>query len=745
MWKNKITHKEAVDKIVELSKRDLSIGQTKKEVLSILSMTDEKEYNEVINWVVDSYEKSKWAEEKRKLQIISPLVASYTTSSTNISYTTSNAPQWEVSHTKINKTWKPWIVSLIREKDSSGKYKVYKYQVKNRGYPRHIVNEYVRQKKWKAEWVKITDSKWREYPKNKKFSAWDTVYIKVPLESNETHETLNHIAIQENYIKEQINWKINWINWAKITDSRWVEYLKDKKIPAWNTVYIKIPIWSNKFKKIIYKVKNWWTPKEIINNYANEYEKQKKSYKEMLEEFNQQHPMWKDVKMTFWFPVRSYEDIEKTLTWLTTKQIWIKPEDYEVVILLNKPNEEAEFSKDTKEKILKFKKEHPQYNIHIFEKTFNFKKDENGKDIINYWEIYKTLWDTIVYRNIQRKNIKWMDPKKIENLIIKTWAADSTDKNPRYIANQLEKYANQYWGKELIRLTWESRLPANVCKAYPLIEILEFFQRHFDTEYVGWPLNRNVWLWSYKSRIYCNANGFDPRFYKKEDVNLIEKIRKRVNDGENVSNITMHFDDGFVWAVDESCDRWIRAMVETGAAYCDKYNDKRWDSASKEKNWNTFAIDHKWEEKFKILELTKENLENNLSAFYKQRINNIFTWKTYSTKYRGKNDSKWNHIPWTWYLDNEWKNATPQERAERIAKNVVDPIMKDVLWKNDFMWLNEWDFSFWPITTEKYYDEKNKTRKFKIKSAPITFGENSITKILNIHKQKIKNWYYNYR
>ena len=45
----------------------------------------------------------------------------------------------------------------------------------------------------------------------------------------------------------------------------------------------------------------------------------------------------------------------------------------------------------------------------------------------------------------------------------------------------------------------------------------------------------------------------------------------------------------------------------------------------------------------------------------------------------------------------------------------------------------------------KYYDEKNKTRKFKIKSAPITFGENSITKILNIHKQKIKNWYYNYR
>jgi len=471
MWLN---HSEAINRIVRLSQRDLSTQQTKKELFSILSVTDKWEYDKVVTWVINSYKNAKWYDERRRLQVISPIVASYTAEN-----------KWERKADKKETGWKPWVVTLIREKDSMWKYKVYKYQVKNRWYPRHIIKEYVRQTKWSGEWVKITDSKWKEYPKDKKFSAWDIVYIKAPIESKESKETNNHIEIQENYIKNQSD-----------------------------------------------------------------------SNKEMLEKFNKEHPMWKDVEMTFWFPVYSYEDIDKTLASLTTKQIWIRPEQYEVVILLNRPNKNESFSEDTRQKILKFKKEHPEFNIHIFEKTFDFKKDEKGKYKVNYWRIYKTLWDTLVYRNLQRKNIKWMDFKKVENLIIKTWAADSTDKNPRYIANQLEKYANQYWGKELVRMTWESRLPANVCETYPLVELLEFFQRHFDNEYVGWPLNRNVWIWSYKSRIYCDAGGFDPKYYKWEDVNLVSKVKSRVKHTENAQKITMHYDDWFVWAIDESCDRW---------------------------------------------------------------------------------------------------------------------------------------------------------------------------------------------
>jgi hypothetical protein len=34
-------------------------------------------------------------------------------------------------------------------------------------------------------------------------------------------------------------------------------------------------------------------------------------------------------------------------------------------------------------------------------------------------------------------------------------------------------------------------------------------------------------------------------------------------------------------------------MVEKGIPYCDRYNDKDANIASKEKNWNTYAIEHK--------------------------------------------------------------------------------------------------------------------------------------------------------
>ena len=54
MWKNKINHKEAVNRIVQLSQRNLSTQQAKEELFSILSATDKWEYDKVITWVIDS-------------------------------------------------------------------------------------------------------------------------------------------------------------------------------------------------------------------------------------------------------------------------------------------------------------------------------------------------------------------------------------------------------------------------------------------------------------------------------------------------------------------------------------------------------------------------------------------------------------------------------------------------------------------------------------------------------------------
>jgi len=663
----KLNHTEALNKIDKISKKNSPLVVIKKELMDVLSATDEKSYKQLLDWVVSSYDKATWYVQKRNLQFVSPLVNEYI--------------NWDIGKkhkqkedNKDNEDNNFGAVSLVREKDKEWKYKVYKYTVKKWGKPKNIINKYIRQIWWSIDGVIITDEKWKEYPDNKMFSSWDTVYIKVPISLIETmdEDTKEKIKIQEEYI-----------------------------------------------------------------------ENQDVSYKNLLEKFNKQHPMWKDVEMSFGIPVYRYEDIEKTLASITTNQK-MDPKRYEVVLLLNRPSTEVDFDNETKEKILKFKLNNPGYNIHIFEHTFDFKKDKNGKYIVNYWKLYKTLWDTIVYRNIQRNKIKWMDMKKIRNLIVKTWAADSTDKNPKYIENQLEKYGNDYSGKELVNLRWESRLPAKICKAYPLVEILEFFQRRFDAEYAGWPLNRNVWIWSYKSWMYCDAKWFRWTWQEQwEDVALVKDIKKSIK--KRNSEVTMYYDKDFVWAVDESCDRWIRAMVEKNRPYCDRYIDQEWNTASKEKDWNKYAIDHKWSEKFRVLELTKQNLEKNLSGFYRQRINNIFEWKTHSTKYHGERDSKLNHVPWTWYLDNEWKSATKQERAEWIANNVVNPIMENVLSQNDFMWLSKWDYEFWEITLEKYYNRKEKKYKDRVKSVQIKFNESAITKIMEVQKKKIASWYYDYR
>ena len=524
--------------------------------------------------------------------------------------------------------------------------------------------------------------------------------------------------IRREYSK-QIWWEIKWI---KITDDKWVEYNENTNFKSNDKVFIKVPI---EFLDNMSK-----DTKEKVKMQEDYIEGQKDDRKEMLQRFNRQHPMWKDVKFSFWMPVYEYDDIDKTLRSITTNQENIDPKTYEVVILLNKPNKDAPSPDKTQQKIEKFKKEHPEYNICVFEKTFNFKKDEKGKYKVNYWKLYKVLWDTIVYRNIQRKNIRWMDMKKIRDLIMKTWAADSTDKNPKYIENQLNHYSHLSDGKELVRIIWESRLPKEICMKYPLIEILEFFQIHFDNKYAWWPLNRNVWVWTYKAWTYSGIKWFDGINYPKgEDKDLINRIRKYVKKPENTGKIWMYHDD-FVWAVDESCDRWIWWMVEKGISYCDRYDYKEWDIASKQKNWNTFAIEHKWESKFEVLELTVKNLEKNLSAYYKQKITSIFNGKVTSKKYHWYTDEKtWEYVPW--YKDSdEFKKATEEEKYRWIADNVVNSIMESVLSRPDFMWLDKNDYS---LLMDSEWNPQ------------IKFEESAIEKIKSIQQKKIRDWYYDYR
>lgn len=640
-----LSHNEALDRINDIAKQDSPLQVIKQELFDVLSMTDENSYEQVLNGVISSYNQATWYVEKRNLWFASPFVHSFIKWETNELHD-NGRDNW--GNKEKDKDKDAGTVTLIRENDSTWNYLVYRYKIKSWWYPKDVIRQYALQIWWKTDWIKITDAKWKEYPKDTKFNKWANVYIKVPK-------------------KKPLN--LDYLNWLdedtkeKITIQE--KYLDDQSL----------------------------------------------SQKETLEKFNKQHPMWKDVEISFSFPVKEYEDIDKTLASITTNQT-LDPKKFEVVILLNRPNNKVEFDKKTKEKILKFQLAHPEYNIHLFEHTFNF------KDEVNMWEIYKLLWDTIVYRNVQRKNIKWMDMQKIRNLIVKRWASDSTDKHPDYLKHQLESYSHDYWGKELVRLAWESRIPVDLAQTYPLIEIDEFFQRYYDLEYAHWdPLKRDVWLWSYKARCYCGVWGTRPVSIT-EDTSFVSGIRTYVN--KHKGKYCMHYDKDFIWAVDNSTDRWICSIVNW-VPYCRKYKwgFRGWDK-TKKIEWNNWAIKHKWKPETQRLELTTKNLERDISAFYLQRFNRVLKKPSRSGKY-------------TKYLASH-RGASNLEKQKRVLNNVINPIMITVLSKPDFMWLDAWDYEL----RAKVDREGNITPSIK-------FNWSAIAKIKQAQQQRIADWYYDYR
>ena len=510
------------------------------------------------------------------------------------------------------------------------------------------------------------------------------------------------------------------IDWIKIVDIDWKEYPENKNFKANDKVFIKLPIIES-FEKMSRDTRE---KIKIQEDYINLQENEDKK---AIEKFNQQHPMSKDVEFSFAFPVDHYDDIEKTLYAITKNQN-IDPKKFEVVILLNSPNKRVPIDVNTRKKILDFRKKYPEYNICLFEHTFNFglkkDKDWNEKYDVKYGTFYKLLWDTIIYRNLQRKNIKWMDMRKIRNLIMKTWWADSTDKNPKYLSKQLEEYSKAHNWKELVRLMSDSRLPKNICENYPLIEILEFFQRNFDTIYAWWAQNRDVWVWTYKAWMYCDVGGIRKGMTQQEDKNFWKRIRKHIKDIRVDCCIDY---SPIVAAVDWSCDRWLRAMVQNWDAYCDRYNDIAWNIECKKHNWNDIAMRHKWEKKFLVLELTKLNLEKNLWAYYRQCINMIFTKRRGCSQYEK-------------YLKWKWKYASWEDRARWIATNVVDPIMGEVFSMSNFMWLNKSDYKL--ILGSNPIVKDDRVKEWSVK---VQFSDAALSKIKTIHQQKIKNWYYDYR
>ena len=495
-------------------------------------------------------------------------------------------------------------------------------------------------------------------------------------------------------------------NALKVMNVKWEEIGEDYVFEWWEKLFIHWPL------SVSERVDDAKEKIDLQENYLKKTWKEIRWYKQLLEDYARDKPMKESIELSFGIPVYKYQEIDKTLTSLTTNQIGVDPSKYEIVILLNKPRKEALFD-ETREKIYEFKYQHPKYNIQVFEHSFDFDLDEEWHPKVLRWTIYKLLWDLIVKRNVMRRNIPWMDLKKIRNLIMKTGWADSTDKNPQYIKNQLEKYQKQYDERELVRLIGDSRIPKEVAMRFPLVEIAEFLQRKFDNIYAWGPLNRNIGIWSYKARWYALTWWFNKTLPSQEDKDLISRIRKDFV--ARRPDVCMYNDEDFVGAVDNSTDRGIFSMYK-GKAYCDRNYDNAEENEIKSREWNTWALENQGKPQTEYLELTRDNLEKNIGAYYNFKINSIFRGKTWSLKYDK-------------YLKNEWKNANEHERRIFIKKEVVDPIMKEVLADRELTWLAENDYIL-------YLDDEGIWR--------ITIRDSAVQKVQETQRRKIAEWYYEY-
>ncbi len=360
--------------------------------------------------------------------------------------------------------------------------------------------------------------------------------------------------------------------------------------------------------------------------------REEKWYKEEIEaEYKKQKPMKKETKIVVSFPVNKYEDIEQTLLSYTTQQAGLNKNEYEMVILINRPNKETPFDKETKEKIERFVQQHPEYNITVFNHTFDFAKWEK----VNMGEIYKLLGDMILYRNIQRlKEYPDMNQKKIDQLIMRMWWADSTKKNPEFLKMITEEFDKN---TKLARLTTESRMDPELAQAFPLLQIDATLESAYNRFWAKGKANSTVGNGTFKAHLYAEINGHrNVKVSEDTDMvrRMISKIREKWYQKKHILKKN---------AIDNSADRAIYGMLQW-RTYFDRYSNQWFSDQDKTKNINREkrAIQNKGkDQRLGRLELTKDNLEKEIGGFYRAKFLDM-QWKSaiyreFIKKYKEKN------------------------------------------------------------------------------------------------------------
>ena len=261
----------------------------------------------------------------------------------------------------------------------------------------------------------------------------------------------------------------------------------------------------------------------------------KQGYYEELESLNSKLPaMDPNTRFTAVIPVYNEQDkIQNAIRgWVEQLQSQtgepLDPNLLEIIIFVNKPNEQAQFDK-TVDRIEELKKDpkYKDYKIHVVQKTFNFPlKDEsveiNGEKVKvpkgrKMGIIYGMATDLAILRNANRET-----PDEVKaNHIIKPGGADAYARSPYYIEQTLEVFDQN---PDIEQYNSRADYPKEVFEHVPLFHLTERFREIVNLQYT----NRKsaLGLGVFRSALYAEAGGFNPLDEIAEEVRLNERMRK---------------------------------------------------------------------------------------------------------------------------------------------------------------------------------------------------------------------------
>jgi len=238
-------------------------------------------------------------------------------------------------------------------------------------------------------------------------------------------------------------------------------------------------------------------------------------------------PMKNSCRMSLLMPAFSEElNIEESLRGWTEQQVFgtpINPDLFEILILINRPNENAKADK-TKERALEFIQKNPEFSIHVVEHCFNFPTEPIEVEVngiitpvarsIRMGLIFKLAADLAIVRNLARDS-----PHKGNHLIHPT-GADVYARNPRFIQNVLNSFSDQQ--VDFLKVWF--MLPRRVCTHIPLIWALHEYRMTISYEYFGKEHLKRHGI--FRTGTYAKAGGFNPGIGVGEDTVLGNQFRK---------------------------------------------------------------------------------------------------------------------------------------------------------------------------------------------------------------------------